>query len=443
MVNPRSIAADVLYQVIYQGKSLTAVLQSNAVINRGESDRALVKDICFGSLRWHFALNQILDKLLAKPLKKKDKDVECVIRIGLYQLHYQQTADHAAVNETVNACKALKKNWSKGLVNGVLRRFIRDKEILVEGIKPHTVFPLWLIRRIKQAWPECWKDILAASNQRAPMTLRVNNRQTTVKKYIERLHAEGIIASRHPLVASAIELEKAVNVQQLPDFVTGQVSVQDASAQLAAPLLDVQPGMRVLDACAAPGGKTAHLIELTQGIRLTALDSSGSRLLKVKENLYRMGYQSDESFQDSSDQVLEIREADANDLAAWYCGRPYDRILLDVPCSALGVMRRHPDIKVLRQETDIAALVEQQKQLLEKLWQVLKQGGYLLYATCSILPEENEQQIARFLRVYHKEAEVIPIREPWGVACTYGRQILPQTNNMDGFYYCLLKKLVV
>ena len=425
---PRAIAANCLHQVIYQGRSLTEVLKSEAIRRLEEPDRALVKDICFGSLRWHYILTTILEKLMAKPLKKKDKDVECLIRVGLYQLYYQQTAKHAAVNETVKASKSLKKNWSKSLINGVLRNFIRDQAKIEKNIKPHTAFPYWLIKRIKQAWPEEWKDVLVASNQRAPMTLRVNATKTTVNQYIKKLADKDIEAYPHSLVYSAIELKQAVNVHMLPNFEQGFVSVQDASAQLAAKLLDCKEGMRVLDACAAPGGKTGHIAESSKNLQITAIDTVSHRLSLVQDNLLRLG------------EKATLIKADAGDLASWHKGQLFDRILLDAPCSALGVMRRHPDIKVLRQETDIAPLVELQKQLLDALWTILKPGGKLLYATCSILPEENDQQIERFVTAHSKTVKVHTIEGKWGRAGQYGRQILPNKDNMDGFYYSLLEK---
>ncbi len=430
---PRAVAAYCLHQVIYQGRSLTEVLQGDKVTNLEDSDRALVKDICFGSLRWHYVIDIILDKLLAKPLKNKDKDVECLIRVGLYQLQYQHTADHAAVNETVSASKHLKKPWSKGLINGVLRNFSRDKadnkKGILSNIKPHMAFPYWIIKRVKPAWPEQWKEVLAASNQRAPMTLRVNHSKIQTIDYINKLKEVGIEAQPHPLVESAIELKQPVNVYKLPDFERGYVSVQDASAQLAGYLLACKAGMTVLDACAAPGGKTGHIAESSKNLKITAIDNVPHRLALVKENLDRLG------------EKATLIEADASDLPAWYSDQneAFDRILLDAPCSALGVMRRHPDIKVLRQDSDIAALVELQKQLLETLWTILKPGGRLLYATCSILPEENDQQIKQFVTL-QKDAKVIPIAGKWGASCEYGRQILPNSDNMDGFYYSLLEK---
>ena len=430
-MNPRAIAAQCLHKVIYEGKSLTEVLKFDSVVRLENSDKALTKDICFGSLRWHYAINQVLDKLLTKSLKKKDKDVECLIRVGIYQLHYQSTADHAAVNETVAACKKLKKPWSTGLVNGVLRNFIRDQENLVGKIKPHTVFPTWLIKRVKHAWPNQWKEVLVASNLRAPMTLRVNQSKVSVESYIKQLGIEGtkrIEAQQHSKVDSAIELKKAVNVHDLPKFDDGYVSVQDASAQLAAKLLDCKAGMRVLDACAAPGGKTGHILETAQNLTVTAIDNVPERLNLVQENLDRLGQQAN------------LIAADAMKLVDWHDQQAFDRILLDAPCSALGVMRRHPDIKILRQENDIRSLLELQKQLLTTLWTTLKPGGLLLYATCSILPEENDQQIAQFVESHPDDVNVISIKESWGFSCEFGRQILPGSDNMDGFYYSLLKK---
>ena len=444
-MNPRSVAAQCIYKVIYQGKSLTEVLQHDSITTLENTQRALAKDLCFGSLRWHYALNQILDRLLVKPLKKRDKDIECLLRVGIYQLQYQHTADHAAVNETVKACKTLNKPWSKGLINGVLRGFIRDKENIVKKIKPHTLFPLWLIKRIKQAWPEHWKDILLASNKHAPMTLRVNHSQTSTLAYLTQLEAAGISATPHPCVDTAIELKQAMDVQQLPDFNKGAVSVQDASAQLAAKLLNIEPGMRVLDACAAPGGKTGHIAETAHAIDLTAIDNVAARLQKVKQNMDRLG------------KTVKLVLADANDVPGWHKGQAFDRILLDAPCSALGIMHRHPDIKILRQDEDIDTLVKQQSRLLATLWKLLKKDGLLLYATCSILPEENHQQISHFMRTHEEEARVIPLegggegdksmesanKIAWGIddPHTYGRQILPYQHNMDGFYYCLLQKI--
>ena len=335
------------------------------------------------------------------------------------------------MNETVKAVKKLGKGWAEKLVNGVLRRFLREREALLSAADQQETalyaFPAWLLARVQRAWPADWQSIVQASNTHAAMTLRVNQRQYTAAAYQAQLTAQGVAADTVECVASALNLHKAVGVELLPGFAQGAVSVQDAAAQLAALLLDCQPGMRVLDACAAPGGKTGHLLEHTAELQLTALDSSASRLLRVTENLQRLQLNA------------HTVAADAGDVASWWDGQAFERILLDAPCSATGVIRRHPDIKVLRRDSDIAALQQEQARLLRALWQTLKPGGYLLYATCSILPEENSQQIAAFVAEY-PDAQVLPLGDSWGHAMAFGRQILPGDAGMDGFYYALLRK---
>lgn len=430
-MNPRVVAAQAIHQVIYQHRSLTEVLKKSAVLALEPAQQSLVKDICFGCCRWHYDLTLMVDHLLAKPLRQKDKDVECLIRVGLYQLQYQRTADYAAVNETVAATKALGKPWSKRLVNAVLRSFGREKDVILKKIKPHTSFPHWLIKRVKSAWPKDWRELLAASNAQAPMVLRVNQTMVGREAYQQMLQVEeGIKAECHPVVASALVLTQAVSVSKLPDFQQGKVSVQDSSAQLSAQFLDPQKGMRVLDACAAPGGKTGHLAEWAEDLTIIALDSDEKRLSLVADNMRRLS------------KSVELVSADANKTTLWYDGTKFDRILLDAPCSALGVMRRHPDIKILRQDEDIAGLMAQQAELLESLWPLLKLGGRLLYATCSILPEENDQQIAHFIQRHESELRHIALPfEGFAIPKEYGIQILPQQNNMDGFYYALLEKV--
>jgi len=430
-VSARAIAAQCLQRVIYEGESLTEVLQDRAVASLNPADQALLRDMCFGTLRWHERLSAILKTLVKKALKVADKDVECLLRIGLYQLIYQRKPDHAAVNETVKATKKLKKEWAGNLVNGVLRTFIREQaEVLVQAdsaITARYACPDWLLKRLQTAWPDNWADILSASNTHAPMTLRVNQRLQTTAAYQALLQAAGIVAERVPAVDSALRLQTPVGVEQLPGFFSGTVSVQDAAAQLAAPLLDCQSGMRVLDACAAPGGKTSHLLERTHGLHLIALDASESRLKRVTENLTRLNLQ--------AQQIT----ADAGELASWWDGQLFDRILLDAPCSATGVIRRHPDIKVLRRDSDIAELQQEQAHLLRTLWHTLRPGGQLLYATCSILPDENSRQVEAFL-AEHPDAYPQPLVAVWGHAQPAGRQILPGELGMDGFYYALLGK---
>lgn len=430
-MNSRALAARLLQRVLYHGTSLTEALLDPAVQQLPVQERSLLRDLCFGTLRWQPRLQVILQHLLSKPFKAADKDLECLLLTGLYQLLYQRTPDHAAVNESVNACKKLKKDWASRVVNGVLRNFLRQREALLAkaDAQPSSRYALseWLLKRLQAAWAADWEAIAHASNTHAPMTLRVNQQRYTTAAYQQLLAEAGIRAEPLSVVSSALILQTPVPVEQLPAFSQGAVSVQDAAAQLAAHLLDCQPGMRVLDACAAPGGKTAHLLEKTPDLDLTALDSSAPRLQRLQANLTRLGL------------TAKVVAADAGELNSWWDGQLFDAILLDAPCSATGVMRRHPDIKVLRRDSDIAALQQEQARLLNKLWSILRVGGKLLYATCSILPEENHLQVAAFLRA-NPDAIPVPLPETWGRTQAYGRQILPGEQHMDGFYYALLHK---
>ena len=418
--NPRTEAAKILQSVIYKGESLTTALTNN--------DSPLISDLCYGSLRWHEPLSFILDELMSKKLKNKDKDIECLIRIGLYQIIYQNTPDHAAVGETVNALKGLKKPWAKNLVNAVLRNFLRGQEKLLKQKDDYWparfAFPQWLLDRIKNAYPENWQAIFAESNKRAPMTLRVNLNHQTRNEYLEKLKETGIDAEIVVSVDTAIMLAKPQNVFDLPGFEEGEVSVQDAAAQGASILLDCQDGMTILDACAAPGGKTGHILESAKDLSVIAMDSSESRLKRVAENLDRLKLSA------------TIVASDALETDNYAKDILFDRILLDAPCSATGVIRRHPDIKVLRRDSDIKQLAQLQSKIMDALWQKLKPSGIMLYATCSILPDENETQVAAFLD-RQNDAEIISIPN----AQNLGRQIFPGDEGMDGFYYAKLKKL--
>lgn len=430
-MNTRAIAARALQRVTYQGESLTEVLLHSSIQNLSVRDQAWVRNVCFGAVRWHGRLGAILRELLDKPVKGADKDIECLLRLGLYQIIYQRTPDHAAVSETVQAAKALKKAWAGSFVNGVLRRFIREQESvlakadLVESAQ--YSFPTWLADHLKAAWPEDWQAIMRASNEHPPLSLRVNAQFTTREDYLARLQQQNIAAELLKNSSAGIYLPEALAVTDLPDFAHGSVSVQDEAAQQAAELLACQAGMKVLDACAAPGGKTCHLLELYPQIDLLALDNSAKRTQQVYENLTRLKLQA------------AVKVADAAKLDAWWDGEYFDRVLLDAPCSATGVIRRHPDIKLLRKKADIATLQQEQAQLLQALWTVLKPGGLLLYATCSILPEENNLQVERFLQ-NQSDAQVKAIPAAWGRALSIGRQILPGEQGMDGFYYALLEK---
>jgi 16S rRNA (cytosine967-C5)-methyltransferase len=426
----RAGAARVVYQVL-EGRSLNDVLApAQALVE--QRDRALLQELCYGVIRWYYRLQAISGQLLQRPLKKRDRDVELLILVGLYQLVYMRIPAHAAVAETVETVRSMGKPWAAGLVNGVLRRFQREQEQLLSAVDADPVaryaHPQWLLQEIRRRWPDRWQEILQAANARPVMSLRVNLGRVSRQDYFEKLGAAAVPARPIKGVASGLVLDRPLEVTGLPGFSEGQVSVQDGGAQLAAGLLDLQPGQQVLDACAAPGGKSCHILELEPAVRLTAVDQDQTRLQRVRENLQRLDLSAGVFVGDAAAPVGE-----------WAATR-YDRILLDVPCSATGVIRRHPDIKLLRRAGDIPALAELQSRILSKVWQLLKPGGILLYATCSLLPQENEQQIEHFL-AGRDDARERPIEATWGHACEYGRQTLPGEDSMDGFYYAVLQRV--
>lgn len=425
-MNVRAAAALMIVDVIHNGRSLSTVDVPDKIAER---DYPLLQAICYGVCRWYFRLDAIAKLLLEKPLKQKDQDIYILILIGLYQLIEMRIPDHAAVGETVAAAKNLKKIWAKNLVNGVLRQYQRNAKSLNDKLNNNLVaafsHPYWIIEKIQHDWPFEWEFILEHNNQHPPFSLRINNKFNSREKYLSSLAFE---SSLIPETVSGIILDKAIDVDQLPGFKAGHISVQDGAAQLAATLLMLEPGQRVLDACAAPGGKTAHILELEPGIaELVAIDRDEERLHAVDDNLQRLQLKAN------------VICADAGEINTWWNGKLFDRILLDAPCSASGVIRRHPDIKLLRRATDIPALAEEQKQLLNSIWQTLKPGGILLYATCSIFHEENDLLLKEFL-TSHPDAKEERIDVSWGKECDIGRQILPGMHNMDGFYYARLKK---
>ncbi len=428
--NPRAVAARAIQQVL-AGRSLSDVLRRE--LKRADPEqRPLIQELCYGVMRWHPRLEALLRPLLARPLKARDGDIRALLLMGGYQLLFMRVAEHAAVAETVEAARALGKPWAAGLVNGVLRRLQRERGPLLERLADDPVArsacPAWLLERIEAAWPAQWQAIVEASNQRPPMSLRVNLRQQDREGYMVRLKQQGVAASAIPGLPAALQLERPQDVQALPGFLEGSVSVQDAGAQIAAGLLDLQPGQQVLDACAAPGGKSCHILETEPGLaRLVAIDVDADRLARVAENLQRLKLSA------------TLCQGDASAPAGRWAQQRYDRILLDLPCSATGVIRRHPDIKWLRRQEDIPALAALQAQILDAIWPLLAAGGRLLYATCSILPDENEQQVAQFLR-RRPDARELPMEVDWGHARCCGRQILPGEQGMDGFYYALLEK---
>lgn len=425
----RRIAVQVLQRVLNQGESLSQILPGIGA-DVSVQDRAFAQMLVYGVCRWYYRLNPLLDLLMQKPLKAKDLDVRLHLLLALYQLLDTRVPDYASVDAAVSLVKK-KKSWAAGLVNGVLRNFIRRREALLQRLdeQPEARFahPQWLIDQIRHDWPQQADRILEANNRQAPLVLRVNTRQRSVDDYLDHLAAANIVARKHAFAPQGVVLEQAGEVTQLPGYNDGWFSVQDGGAQLAATLMDLRPGQWVLDACAAPGGKTGHMLELQSELNMLALDVSESRLQRVRDNLQRLQLSA------------QLVTADLGDPAAWWNERPFDRILLDVPCSACGVIRRHPDIKLLRRADDIAALAQTQRQLLQTAWSMLAAGGRLVYATCSVLKQENEAQIAAFLAQQTDAAEFV-IDAEWGEARAHGRQILPGQHDMDGFYYAVLIK---
>lgn len=391
------------------------------------------KALCFGVCRQFFRLNALAEQLVTK--KPKQTDVWLCLLLGLYELHFLHKPDYAVVKETVNLVVQLKKTWAKGLVNAVLRSYCRQQETLINTIKQDERYqlnhPQWLVEQVRADWPEEAHAILEQNDQHPPMTLRVNTRHTSTDHYLYELAKVGLQGEACPAVPSAIVLASPCAVTDLPGFTEGVVSVQDGAAQMAATLLDLKPGLRILDACCAPGGKTSHILEQEPQLdECVALDIDTLRLTRVQENMNRLQLEA------------TLCQGDAANPDTWWDGEPFDRILLDAPCSATGVIRRHPDIKYLRTPEEVATIVQSQSALLEALWPLLAPGGRLVYATCSILAVENEQQIATFVK---KHADCIhhSIAQHWGHPTPHGWQILPGEQHMDGFFYSVLSKLGV
>lgn len=436
-LNSRELAVKVIKRVIIDKNSLTDAL-TDIPISYPQKDRAFVKQLCFGTIRWWFQLKTILEtRFLKKPVNETDPVVIIILCVGLYQLLYLSQPSYAVVNEMVNCAKNNKKIWACGLINKVLRLVIADKEALIQLINKEKSLcyshPSWLIKKIKKAWSEEADAILNANNQHPPLFLRVNTSKISREKYIKSLDQEGISYQIHENCSSAITIEKAIPVDKIPGFYDGLISVQDLSGQKVVEYLDIQKNHRVLDACAAPGSKTCHILERHPEISTcVAVDISGDRLKSVTENIARLKL---------STEKIHLSTADIRDTQSWWDGIPFDRILVDAPCSATGVIRRHPDIKLLRKSIDINELKRIQLEILQKLWPLLAQGGKLVYSTCSILPEENEQTIQAFLSTT-KAATVENIHNSWGKNLAFGQQVITGTENRDGFYYAVLKKTV-
>ena len=430
----RAEAAKAVNAVVAQGRSLDAVLgeleeQINPV------DRPLLKMLCYGTLRHHFRLRADLRKLLERPLKARDSVIESLLAIGIFQLVDTRIPDHAAVSMTVEAARLLRRPKYAGLINAVLRNFLRQDIGRQEAGDDESRFnhPAWFIDALRADWPDDWQQILEANNERAPMWLRVNQNRTSTADYLDRL---ALVDDGHGMLSGfnhAIRLAKPVPVAELPGFADGDVSVQDAAAQIAAPWLLMGGGSRILDACAAPGGKTGHLLELASPDSvLTAIELDRERLASIHENLERLRLDA------------TVLAADASKPKEWWDGQPFDRILLDAPCSASGVIRRHPDIKLLRRASDIEALARLQTRLLDALWPLLAPSGRLLYVTCSVLAAENDAVVGDFLARHSdaREDRVLPnynIRDLM-VEKTCGVQVMPGSQGLDGFYFACLER---
>lgn len=418
MQNIQLAAAQIVQQVLEDGCNLNQVLDESL---RKKSDwtpsqRAALQDLSYGTLRFYGQLKAVLDLLLHKPMT--DSRIAHLLLVALYQLQYSRAAQHAVVDHAVRSADAMNPKM-RGLVNAILRNFLRSAPDLLDKAARKPIgrynHPEWWIEEIQHQYgKEVSASILDAGNQHPPMTLRVNRKRVTAEDYLARMSELGIQARR--INPGALQLEKPVSVDKLPGFFDGLVSVQDAGAQLAAKLLNAERGMRVLDACAAPGGKTGHILELAD-VELVALDKDEKRLKRVKENLQRLGLEA------------TLLTGDAANPAGWWDGRPFERILADVPCSASGVVRRHPDIKWLRRKEDIASFAIQQAEILQSLWELLARGGLLLYATCSIFRQENQEVVNGFLA---KNPEARQVDLPEG-------QLLPNDQH-DGFFYALLQK---
>jgi 16S rRNA (cytosine967-C5)-methyltransferase len=430
MLSVRAAAAQVLAQILQHQGSLSSLLPPMAA-RVAEQDRALLQELCFGTCRYHPQLQAYTERLLEKPLRSKDSDVHGLILLGLYQLLHTRIPDHAAIGETVEVTRHIKKPWATKLVNGVLRQFQRDASKLSAELQQVAAFkanhPVWLEGMLRKSWPARIEELICANNQHPPFTLRLNTRLRERNVYLQELNEAGIPAKPTRFSPYGITLEQACDPRTLPGFKEGWLSVQDEAAQLSADLLQLAPNLRVLDACAAPGGKTGHLLEREPGLQVIALDVEERRLQRVRENLARLKV------------TAEIRCGDGTRPGDWWDGQAFDRILLDAPCSATGIIRRHPDIKVLRTPEDIVKLAELQGRLLDSLWPLLKPDGLLLYATCSVMPRENTKVVEAFLE-RQPRAQCKLISGDWGMDQPCGRQLLPQLDSHDGFYYAVLRK---
>ncbi|MDR3444117.1 MULTISPECIES: 16S rRNA (cytosine(967)-C(5))-methyltransferase RsmB [unclassified Dyella] len=430
MTDTRALAAQALADIALRGTSLRDAMERHAPKLADSRDRALLMALLSDGARWWLRFDAVLDRLLEKPLRQKEPAVHALLVLGLVQLEILKLPEYAAVAATVQATRAMQRPRMAGLVNAVLRRWQRERETLLAALdaKPQTrhAHPAWLAKALAHDWPEQSDAVMAADNVEPPLMLRVNQRRTTRESLVDRLRSDGYTADAHTWLADGIVLPHSTDVTRLPGFATGEFAVQDGAAQIATDLAELSDGQRVLDACAAPGGKACHLLERAD-VALTALEFDARRAQRITQNLERLGL--------SANLVI----GDAGQPSDWWDGTPFDRILIDAPCSATGVLRRRPDVRLHRRESDIATLAALQRRILDALWPLLAPGGRLIYITCSMLRAENDVVVGEWLKT-QADARAIAFTLPVGQSAAVGWQVLPGEGDLDGMYYAVLEK---
>ena len=429
--NPRLAAAIGIECVVYRGQQINRTLDG-LLPDCDVADRGLVAELVNGVVRWFWLLDSYATQLLDRPFKRKDVNVHCILLTGLYQHEFTRVPPHACVNETVNAVKNLGKTWAAPLLNAVMRRFLRDRDRFCEDRNQEDwvrySHPQWMVEVLKQQWPQHWSKILQANNSKPELSLRVNTRKISVADYLSKLTENDISATADDVSPYGIRLHERVGVEQLEGFAERLVSIQDSSSQLVAPLMDVQPHHRVLDACSSPGGKLSHLLELNPELEsVTAIEVDDQRYKALKANMSH------------AVSKVDFLRVDASRPEDWWDGSPFDRILIDAPCSATGIISKHPDIKHHRRPSDIENLVSTQQSLLEAVLPLLNQNGKVIYTTCSILQEENEHQVANILE-RHPDLVSEPLPEHLGGSTGHGRQRLQGVDHGEGFYYAAFRR---
>lgn len=428
--NSRAVAARIIEKVVYDGQQLNRAMD-RMMTGQTEKQRPFVSEIVNGVVRWFWRLDCYAEKLLERPLRSSDRDVYCLLLVGLYQLEFMRVPQYDSVSESVKAATVLGKSWAIGLVNAILRKYSRERNSYkIEELPDSSRYshPNWMIEQLREEWPEYWCSILQANNTKPQLTLRVNREMTSVAEYLELLSRDGIVAIADSVAPFGIQLEERIPIAKLPGFNDGMISIQNSASQLVVPAMDIQPGHRVLDACAAPGGKMIHMLETQPDLyELVAVDISETRCSEIVDNLERVG------------KSATVMTTDAGQPDQWWDQKPFDRILLDAPCTAMGVINKHPDIKHHRRREDIDNAVRQQCQLLDALLPLLHEDGKLFYTTCSILSAENEDAIlGATIRNPNFRSEILPAS--LGRSTGHGRQRLQGVDRSDGFFYASLTR---